>query len=63
MQSTTKEKSVKKLRRIQRGMERHWVDDGFPVRTLFAYSDQGAELSPFLLSASESRVIQSLIYL
>ncbi len=49
MQSTSKEKSVKKLRRIQRSTERHWVGDGFPVRTLFAYSDQGAELSPFLL--------------
>ncbi len=27
----------------------HWVGDGFPVRTLFAYDDLGAELSPFLL--------------
>lgn len=49
MQPTTKETSVKQLRRIQRGTESHWVGDGFPVRTLFAYSDQGAELSPFLL--------------
>ncbi len=49
MQPTSKEKSVKKLRRIQRGSERHWVGDGFPVRSLFAYSNQGAELSPFLL--------------
>ena len=50
MQPITKEKSVvKKLRRIQRSTERHWVGDGFPVRTLFAYSDRGAELSPFLL--------------
>lgn len=49
MQPITKEQSVKKLRRIQRSTERHWVGDGFPVRTLFAYSDRGAELSPFLL--------------
>jgi quercetin 2,3-dioxygenase len=27
----------------------HWVGDGFPVRTLFSYSDGGEELSPFLL--------------
>jgi redox-sensitive bicupin YhaK (pirin superfamily) len=39
----------KELRSIARNTERHWVGDGFPVRTLFAYSDLGAELSPFLL--------------
>jgi quercetin 2,3-dioxygenase len=49
MQPITEEKSVKKLRRIQRSTERHWVGDGFPVRSLFAYSDRGAEMSPFLL--------------
>jgi redox-sensitive bicupin YhaK (pirin superfamily) len=49
MQPITKEKSVKKLRRIQRSTERHWVGDGFPVQTLFAYSDRVTELSPFLL--------------
>lgn len=27
----------------------HWVGDGFPVRTLFSYTDLGAHLSPFLL--------------
>ncbi|HRK57386.1 MAG TPA: pirin family protein [Burkholderiaceae bacterium] len=27
----------------------HWVGDGFPVRTLFSYSAQGAQISPFLL--------------
>jgi quercetin 2,3-dioxygenase len=27
----------------------HWVGDGFPVRSLFTYSDHGRELSPFLL--------------
>ena len=27
----------KKLRCIQRSADRHWVGDGFPVRTLFSY--------------------------
>ncbi|MCC6141321.1 MAG: pirin family protein [Nitrospira sp.] len=27
----------------------HWVGDGFPVRSLFSYDNQGKELSPFLL--------------
>ena len=27
----------------------HWVGDGFPVRTLFAYNGLGQELSPFLM--------------
>lgn len=27
----------------------HWVGDGFPVRTIFSYSEIGAEMSPFLL--------------
>lgn len=27
----------------------HWVGDGFPVRSLFSYSDFGKQLSPFLL--------------
>ena len=29
--------------------ERHWVGDGFPVRSLFSYQTSGAEISPFLL--------------
>ena len=41
--------SLKKLSHIQRGRGRHWVGDGFPVQTLFAYSELGATLSPFLL--------------
>ena len=49
MQPTTKEQSVKQLYGIRRSTERHWVGDGFPVRTLFAYSNQSTELSPFLL--------------
>lgn len=28
---------------------RHWVGDGFPVRSLFSYDNLGRELSPFLL--------------
>ena len=28
---------------------RHWVGDGFPVRTLFSYQSHGARVSPFLL--------------
>ena len=28
---------------------RHWVGDGFPVRSLFSYNNLGAQISPFLL--------------
>jgi quercetin 2,3-dioxygenase len=42
-------KTAKKLQRIQRSTERHWVGDGFPVRTLLGYSNLGAAISPFLL--------------
>ncbi|MGZ8995254.1 MAG: pirin family protein [Rhodospirillales bacterium] len=28
---------------------RHWVGDGFPVRTLFSYGSLGDQISPFLL--------------
>ena len=42
-------KSVKKLRCIQRSVDRHWVGNGFPVRTLFAYPNLGSVLTPFLL--------------
>ncbi len=27
----------------------HWVGDGFPVRSLFSYNEQGKDVSPFLL--------------
>ena len=43
------ETSVKKFQRIQRSTDRHWVGDGFPVRTLFGYSNLGPAISPFLL--------------
>ena len=41
--------SQKKLRCIQRSADRHWVGNGFPVRTLFSYPALGPVLSPFLL--------------
>ena len=39
----------KKLRCVQRSADRHWVGDGFPVRTLFAYANLGPVIDPFLL--------------
>jgi quercetin 2,3-dioxygenase len=41
--------ATKKLRCIQRSVDRHWVGDGFPVRTLFAYPNLGPVIDPFLL--------------
>jgi len=49
MSLTTQEKPMKKIRCIQRSADRHWVGNGFPVRTLFAYPNLGPVLSPFLL--------------
>ena len=40
---------AKKLRCVQRSADRHWVGDGFPVRTLFAYPNLGPVIDPFLL--------------
>jgi redox-sensitive bicupin YhaK (pirin superfamily) len=40
---------AKRLERVRKNPNGHWVGDGFPVRTLFAYSDGGQDLSPFLL--------------
>ena len=37
------------LKRILSSKESHWVGDGFPVRTLFFYQEDGQDLSPFLL--------------
>ncbi|TVR12309.1 MAG: pirin family protein, partial [Planctomycetota bacterium] len=34
----------KTVERIQQTHNRHWVGDGFPVRTLFAYPGTGQEL-------------------
>jgi len=41
---------MKKVIAIQSSPSRHWVGDGFPVRSLFSYdSGQTARVSPFLL--------------
>lgn len=49
MQVSNDNKLVKQLRSIQRNSGGHWVGNGFPVRTLFSYSQFGSALSPFLL--------------
>ena len=49
MQLSKEAQPLKKLRGIQRSADRHWVGDGFPVRTLFSYPNLGSVLSPFLL--------------
>src|SRR4029079_11267361 len=49
MKSTNEERSVKKLRCIQRSADQHWVGNGFPVRSLFTYPNLGSVLTPFLL--------------
>jgi redox-sensitive bicupin YhaK (pirin superfamily) len=40
---------MKRIKAVHRSPERHWVGDGFPVRSLFSYHAQGAAISPFLL--------------
>jgi redox-sensitive bicupin YhaK (pirin superfamily) len=40
---------MKKLKFIKGNADRHWVGDGFPVRTIFSYADLASEVSPFLL--------------
>ncbi|MDE1901975.1 MAG: pirin family protein [Alphaproteobacteria bacterium] len=40
---------MKKIAKITRKENGHWVGDGFPVRTLFSYHHDGAAVSPFLL--------------
>jgi redox-sensitive bicupin YhaK (pirin superfamily) len=40
---------MKRVTAVHRSPERHWVGDGFPVRSLFSYHAQGAAISPFLL--------------
>lgn len=40
---------MKKIVGVHNAPGGHWVGDGFPVRSLFSYGDQGAQLSPFLL--------------
>lgn len=40
---------MKKLAFIKRSNGHHWVGNGFPVRSIFSYSDIAETLSPFLL--------------
>ena len=40
---------LKKILGVYEAPRSHWVGDGFPVRSLFSYSDHGKALSPFLL--------------
>jgi redox-sensitive bicupin YhaK (pirin superfamily) len=49
MQPAKSDTSLKKLLRVERSTGRHWVGDGFPVQTLFSYSNLGAAINPFLL--------------
>ncbi len=46
---TTTNTATKKVSGILRNNRMHWVGDGFPVRTLFAYNAQGNDISPFLM--------------
>ena len=39
---------MKRVQQVRRGSPPHWVGDGFPVRTFFAY-DEPAPFTPFLL--------------
>lgn len=41
--------SRKDIQGLYRSPGRHWVGNGFPVRSLFAYNEHGRTLSPFLL--------------
>jgi redox-sensitive bicupin YhaK (pirin superfamily) len=47
--NTMKQTAAKELRSIESSAGRHWVGDGFPVRTLLAYPEHGAAITPFLL--------------
>ena len=40
---------MKKVLGVYSNPNRHWVGDGFPVRSLFSYNSHGAHVSPFLL--------------
>ena len=40
---------MRQIAEIKRPLSRHWVGDGFPVRTLFSYDAGSADVSPFLL--------------
>ena len=40
---------MKEILSIRKSPPPHWVGDGFPVRSVFSYSEDGAAISPFLL--------------
>ena len=40
---------MKRVQGVYSTPQRHWVGDGFPVRSLFSYQSHGKALSPFLL--------------
>jgi redox-sensitive bicupin YhaK (pirin superfamily) len=44
-----KDPLMKNILGVQSAPQSHWVGDGFPVRSLFSYHEQGQEMSPFLL--------------
>ena len=41
--------TMKKILGVHNAPRPHWVGDGFPVRSMFSYGGDGAQLSPFLL--------------
>jgi redox-sensitive bicupin YhaK (pirin superfamily) len=47
-QTTTSIPELKPVAHVERPPQGHWVGDGFPVRTIFAY-DNAQAVSPFLL--------------
>src|SRR6516162_2292902 len=40
---------MRKIAEVMRPHDRHWVGNGFPVRTLFSYGGDSAAVTPFLL--------------
>ncbi|GIK98540.1 MAG: hypothetical protein BroJett029_27490 [Alphaproteobacteria bacterium] len=48
---------MKRVSRLYRAAEAHWVGDGFPVRTMFSYNTHGSDISPFLLLDYAARPI------
>jgi len=40
---------IKRILELHTNSSRHWVGDGFPVRSLFSYDDMSSQMSPFLL--------------
>ena len=40
---------MRQIAEVKQPVSRHWVGDGFPVRTLFSYGEGSAAVSPFLL--------------